>query len=31
MTEARQIPPGPDARVKITAQYAKLVARDAYF
>ena len=33
MTEARQMqmPPGPDARVKITAEYAKLVARDAYF
>ena len=25
------MPPGPDARVKITEAYAKLVARDAYF
>ena len=24
-------PPGPDARVKITDDYAALVARDAYF
>lgn len=28
---ARALPPGPDARVKITEAYAKLVARDAYF
>jgi hypothetical protein len=28
---ARAMPPGPDARVKITAAYAKLVGRDAYF
>jgi hypothetical protein len=27
----RVLPPGPDARVKITEEYAKLVARDAYF
>ena len=27
----RAMPPGPDARVKITEEYAKLVARDAYF
>jgi hypothetical protein len=26
-----QTPPGPDTRVKITAEYAKHVARDAYF
>jgi hypothetical protein len=26
-----QAPPGPDTRVKITAEYAKHVARDAYF
>jgi hypothetical protein len=26
-----QSPPGPDTRVKITAEYAKHVARDAYF
>jgi hypothetical protein len=25
------MPPGPDTRVKITEEYAKLVARDAYF
>ena len=25
------MPPGPDARVKITEEYAKLVARDVYF
>jgi len=25
------LPPGPDARVKITEEYAKAVARDAYF
>jgi hypothetical protein len=24
------MPPGPDARVKFTDEYAKLVARDAY-
>jgi hypothetical protein len=28
---ARALPPGPDVRVKITEEYAKLVARDAYF
>ena len=28
---SRALPPGPDARVKITAAYAKLVGRDAYF
>jgi hypothetical protein len=28
---ARAMPPAPDARVKITPEYAKLVARDAYF
>lgn len=28
---SRSIPPGPDTRVKITEEYAKLVARDAYF
>jgi hypothetical protein len=28
---ARALPPGPDARVKITEAYAKLVVRDAYF
>ena len=28
---ARALPPGPDARVKITEEYAKLVARDVYF
>jgi len=27
----RALPPGPDTRVKITEEYAKLVARDAYF
>jgi hypothetical protein len=27
----RALPPGPDARVKITEEYAKGVARDAYF
>ena len=27
----RAMPPGPDVRVKITAEYAKLVGRDAYF
>ena len=27
----RAMPNGPDARVKITEEYAKLVARDAYF
>jgi hypothetical protein len=27
----RAMPPGPDARVKITAEYAKHIARDAYF
>lgn len=26
-----QTPPGPDVRVKITAEYAKHVGRDAYF
>ena len=28
---SRAMPPGPDARVKITAAYAALVARDVYF
>lgn len=28
---ARAMPPGPDVRVKITEEYAKLVGRDAYF
>jgi hypothetical protein len=28
---ARALPPGPDARVRITEEYAKLVARDVYF
>jgi len=28
---ARAFPQGPDARVKITEEYARLVARDAYF
>ena len=28
---SRTLPPGPDTRVKITAQYAKHVARDAFF
>lgn len=28
---SRAMPPGPDARVKITEEYAKLVARDVYF
>src|SRR5215470_15766470 len=27
----RALPPGPDVRVKITEEYARLVARDAYF
>jgi hypothetical protein len=27
----RALPPGPDARVRITEAYAQLVARDAYF
>ena len=27
----RAMPPGPDVRVKITEEYAKLVGRDAYF
>jgi len=27
----KALPPGPDARVKITEEYARLVARDAYF
>src|SRR4029434_3351567 len=27
----RALPSGPDTRVKITEEYAKLVARDAYF
>src|SRR5262245_16832303 len=27
----RAMPPGPDVRVKITEEYARLVARDAYF
>jgi hypothetical protein len=30
-SSARALPPGPDARVKITEEYAKGVARDAYF
>jgi hypothetical protein len=28
---ARALPPAPDARIKITEEYAKHVARDAYF
>ena len=28
---AKAMPPGPDARVKITEEYAKLVGRDSYF
>src|SRR5215813_9435764 len=28
---SRAMAPGPDTRVKITEEYAKLVARDAYF
>ena len=28
---SRALPSGPDTRVKITEEYAKLVARDAYF
>src|SRR5215471_13515386 len=28
---SRALPPGPDVRVKITEEYARLVARDAYF
>jgi hypothetical protein len=28
---ARALPPGPDARVKITEEYARHVARDVYF
>ena len=28
---ARALPPGPDARVKVTEEYAKHAARDAYF
>ena len=28
---ARAMPPGPDARVKVTELYARMVARDAYF
>jgi hypothetical protein len=28
---ARAMPPGPDANVKITEGYARMVARDAYF
>ncbi len=28
---SRALPAGPDTRVKITAEYAKLVGRDAYF
>ena len=28
---AEALPPGPDTRVKITEEYAKLVGRDAYF
>ena len=28
---SRAMPPGPDASVKITEEYAKLVARDVYF
>jgi hypothetical protein len=27
----RALPPGPDANVKITEAYARMVARDAYF
>src|ERR1700683_903098 len=27
----RAMPPGPDARVKITEPYARMVAREAYF
>jgi hypothetical protein len=27
----RALPPGPDTRAKITEEYAKIVARDAYF
>jgi hypothetical protein len=27
----RAVPPGPDVRVKITKEYAKHVARDAFF
>ncbi len=27
----RALPPGPDARVKITEEYARQVGRDAYF
>lgn len=28
---SRALPPGPDAQVRITEQYARLVARDAWF
>ncbi|MGY8662504.1 DUF1254 domain-containing protein [Bradyrhizobium sp. UFLA05-109] len=28
---ARALPPGPDTRVKVTEEYAKHIARDAYF
>ena len=28
---ARAMPPGPDTRIKITKEYAKHVARDAFF
>jgi len=28
---ASALPTGPDTRIKITEEYAKLVARDAYF
>ena len=28
---SRALPPGPDTRVKITAAYARLVAKDSYF
>jgi hypothetical protein len=28
---SRAMPPGPDARVKITEEYARQVGRDAYF
>src|SRR3954469_4627338 len=28
---ARALPPGPDMRVKFTEEYARHVARDAYF
>ena len=28
---ARAMPPGPDARVKVTEPYARMVAREAYF